>query len=94
MKFWPLALYRVAGDSMRPTYVPGDTLLGWRWFRPQVGQVVVAHAGQPLIKRVRQVLPDTVWLEGDNPAASTDSRHFGPVSRSGLEAVIITKIGL
>jgi type IV secretory pathway protease TraF len=21
-----------------------------------------------------------VWLEGDNPAESTDSRHFGPVS--------------
>jgi phage repressor protein C with HTH and peptisase S24 domain len=86
---------------MLPTYQPGDTLLGWRWFRPRAGQVVVARqAGRPLIKRVARLEPLTsatpggaVWLLGDNPAASTDSRHFGAVDRRALEARIILRLG-
>jgi nickel-type superoxide dismutase maturation protease len=92
-RLWPLGFYRVAGDSMRPTFAPGDTLVGWRWFRPRAGQVVVAHHNQPLIKRVKSVHPDHVWLEGDNAAASTDSRTFGLVPRAQLEAVIIARLG-
>lgn len=90
MKLWPLGLYRVTGESMQPTYSPGDTLLGWRWFKPRPGQVVVAyHEGRPLIKRVKRAANNHVWLEGDNAAASTDSRQFGAVSIAQIEAVII-----
>ena len=89
---WPLGLYRVAGESMLPTYQPGDLLLGWRWFRPRPGRVVVAWRQQPLIKRIIRLTPDGVWLEGDNTAASTDSRSFGPVEVGRLEAVIISKL--
>jgi hypothetical protein len=92
---------------MRPIYAPGDTLLGWRWFRPRPGQVVVALGpqGRPLIKRVARVMPATpvtptaparpaaVWLLGDNPAASTDSRSFGAVGRRRLVARIIARLG-
>jgi nickel-type superoxide dismutase maturation protease len=93
-RLWPLGLYRVAGTSMQPTYQPGDTLLGWRWFRPRVGQVVVAHhAGRPLIKRIAQHDGPAVWLLGDNPTASTDSRQFGAVARHQLEAHIILRLG-
>jgi len=28
--------------------------------------------------------PGEFWVEGDEPRASTDSRHFGPVSTSSL----------
>lgn len=90
MKLWPLGLYRVAGDSMAPTYRPGDVLLGWRWGAAQANQIVVANVGRPIIKRVARIDPDGYWLEGDNAAASTDSRNFGAVSR--IEAVIIAKI--
>ena len=48
-----------------------------------------------MVKRVRfgprDVLPDgttlaadTYWVEGDDPANSTDSRHFGPVPGSAI----------
>lgn len=108
LPLWPLGVYRVAGDSMRPTYAPGDTLLGWRWFRPRAGQVVVAIGphGRPVIKRVSRLVraPDApvgsqaanipaVWLLGDNPAASTDSRHFGAIPRRQLVARIIARLG-
>ncbi len=93
MKLWPLGLYRVAGESMRPTYEPGDTLLGWRWFRPRAGQVVVAwQDSRPLVKRIKRLSGHQVWIEGDNPAASTDSRSFGPVTLAQVEAVIIAKV--
>ncbi len=34
----------------------------------------------------RTLEPGQYWVEGDNAAASTDSRAFGPVSRSHLLA--------
>lgn len=88
----PFGLYRVAGESMRPTYQSGEILIGWRWFRPRAGQVVVArHGGRPLIKRIARIEGGHVHLAGDNPGRSTDSRHFGPVARSQIEAKIIAK---
>lgn len=90
---WPLRLYRVAGESMLPAYAPGDTLVGWCWFTPRVGRVVVArHGGRPLIKRITAISEQGVWLEGDNPGHSTDSRHFGPLNRAHLEAHIIARL--
>ncbi|HVQ44290.1 MAG TPA: PQQ-dependent sugar dehydrogenase [Candidatus Saccharimonadia bacterium] len=89
-KLWPLGLYRVAGHSMQPTHRPGDVVLGCRWFVPRPGQTVVARAGgDPLLKRIERIDGRQVWLAGDNPADSHDSRHFGAVDRSQLEAVIV-----
>lgn len=90
MKIAPIGLYRVVGDSMLPTYRPGDVLLGYRWRRARVGDVVVARLDLAVIKRVVRIVPDGYWLEGDNADASTDSRSFGAVP--AVEAVIIAKI--
>ncbi len=37
------------------------------------------QGGRLLVKRVGAVLGDEVVVRGDNEAASTDSREFGPV---------------
>jgi nickel-type superoxide dismutase maturation protease len=77
----------VAGDSMLPALAPGDRLLvlrhpRWRW---RVGQVAALRdprhpeAAALLVKRVAAVTPGGVDVRGDHPAASTDSRTFGPV---------------
>ena len=93
MPGWPIGLYRVAGQSMLPTYRPGDTLVGWRWFTPRPGQVVVAEqAGRPIIKRVEAVSGRQITLRGDNPNHSTDSRDFGPIPNNRLIALIIAKL--
>ncbi len=92
-RLWPLGLYRVAGESMLPTYPAGATLMGWRWGRPAVGQVVVARqAGRPLVKRLVRIVPAGLWLQGDNAARSTDSRHFGAVPPAAVEAIIIRRL--
>jgi type IV secretory pathway protease TraF len=77
---------------MRPVLHAGDLLLGLRWFRPRVGQIVVAAMDRQLVKRIVRLKEDLVWLEGDNAEASTDSRDFGPVTRSSLEAVVVKKL--
>ena len=59
--------------------------------RLRVGDVVVArHPDRPeleIIKRITAIDADgAVFLTGDNPAASTDSRQFGAVSRAHILA--------
>lgn len=79
----------VVGDSMCPTLRPGDRLVllpGWvarlgGGMRPG-DLVAVPDPRQPsrvMVKRVASIADGTVRVLGDNPAASTDSRHFGPV---------------
>ena len=72
---------------MRPTLEPGDRVVCVRIGRRGVrrGDLVALHdprGGRLIVKRVASVDPLTV--EGDNPAASTDSRAFGPVDRGAL----------
>ncbi len=69
---------------MVPTVEPGDRLLvvsGWPC-RVRAGDVVVLgdpRDARPLVKRVVRSQGGQVEVSGDNPAASTDSRHFGAV---------------
>ena len=77
---------RVTGASMEPTLADGDRLLCRDLSArrpPRVGDVVVARRPDRLdlllVKRVVRRDPEGWWLEGDNPAASDDSRVFGPV---------------
>jgi len=82
--------FEVIGRSMAPTLEPGDWLLAERRRRPIAGDIVLARdprdPARTLVKRVAAVDADGVWLAGDNPAESTDSRTFGPVPRSNIIA--------
>ncbi len=56
----------------------GDVVLARRPDRPEV----------EMVKRIEAVDGDRLVLAGDNPAASTDSRTFGPVDRTAVLAII------
>jgi signal peptidase I len=75
----PLArLVIVIGDSMEPTFHPGDQLLCLR--RPwDVGSVVIADVGEktPVVKRVVSRQGASVFITGDN-AAVTASYTISP----------------
>jgi nickel-type superoxide dismutase maturation protease len=85
---WVLA--RITGPSMSPAVRHGDRLLVRRLpagARPAPGAVVLARfPARPellVVKRVRRVLPGGVWVEGDNPLVTDDSRSFGPAVAVG-----------
>ena len=88
----PFGRYRVEGDSMTPALRDGERVFVSRasyWFRaPREGDIVVLRdprePSRVLVKRVAGREGDGWVVLGDNPAASTDSRHFGPVGREQI----------
>ncbi len=92
---------------MAPTLLPGDWALSVVPRSYAVGDVVVAeHPGRPgfeIVKRIVGTPGDTVgdrvlgadefWIEGDLADASTDSRHFGPVTTDELHARVVVVFG-
>ena len=82
-----LDVVEVHGASMAPALQPGDRLLveslTYALRPPRRGEVVMAadprQPDRELIKRVAAVDAGGVELRGDHPAASTDSRAFGPI---------------
>ena len=77
----------VQGPSMLPTLRPGDCLLVRPGDRVRAGQVVVARfparPGLLVVKRAVRPVGDRWWVEGDNAAATDDSRTYGPAEVLG-----------
>lgn len=95
----------VHGDSMSPTYNPGD----WLLFRTLslatavklsklinlVGKVVILERdsmpGILQIKRVIRIEENALWVEGDNKTFSTDSRSWGVVAPTEIRGVVLLR---
>jgi nickel-type superoxide dismutase maturation protease len=84
----------VEGDSMSPTYVPGDRVTGvrrWRHVRP--GDVVVLRDPRDrtrwILKRCVARVGEQLDVRGDNVEASTDSRDFGLVSQGAISYIVL-----
>ena len=81
---------RVVGDSMLPVLRADRVVVAVRAWRVRPGDVVIIrHDGKDKIKRVHTVQDGQVFLLGDNPAASTDSRHFGWLPRRAVVARVL-----
>ncbi len=92
MGLLPFGLYRVHGESMKPRLKPGDRVIGWRWrLKPKPKQILVVKNKNDrlIIKRLKKIDPNGLWLEGDNQTASTDSRKLGYYNSHDLEAIVI-----
>jgi len=88
---------RIVGPSMEPTLSNGDLVFVAGIGRCRPGQVlVVEHPTRPellLVKRcVRLVDGDQVWVEGDNPKASDDSRDFGAIPRRLVRGRVLLRV--
>jgi nickel-type superoxide dismutase maturation protease len=90
------SVIRIIGPSMAPALENGQLwLMTPGRIRP--GRIVVfTEPGRPellSVKRVRRGVDADWWLEGDNPAHSTDSRDFGPVPRSMIHGIVRLRVG-
>ena len=84
---------------MQPTLEPGDRVPVRRLGRkptPSLGSVVVTWHPQRsklrLIKRLKSVEETGLWLLGDNPGESTDSRQLGAVPTSLLIGEVVGRL--
>jgi signal peptidase S26 family len=100
---WRPFRVEIAGSSMAPTLLPGDWALAVKRRRPRRWDVVVVeHPARPGFEMVKRIVgipdepapdgamlgADEWWVEGDAPAESTDSRHFGPVRTEHVKATV------
>jgi nickel-type superoxide dismutase maturation protease len=90
---WPLIIRQVTGDSMSPTLRHGQLIVAHRWFRTvRTGQIIIVHHnGLEKIKRVSKTDGKRIFVVGDNPAASTDSRSFGWLTEAMVVARVIDR---
>jgi len=82
---------------MTPALRHGDQLLVWLRppFIPADGSVVVVELpGRTLsVKRVVRRQPDgSLWVEGDNPFGSTDSRDVGAVAPDAIRGRVLLRL--
>jgi signal peptidase I len=76
---------------MEPSLHEGQLVVatGWYW-RLRVGNVVIIkHDGLEKIKRLTKIDGGRIWVEGDNHSQSTDSRHFGWLTRNAVNGKVI-----
>src|SRR4051812_4066103 len=80
---------------MAPTLRHGDQLLVVRRRRARPGALVVVRLPDDrlAVKRlVRIVDTGALWVEGDNPFGSTDSRSFGPLPAAAVVGVPVARL--
>ena len=84
---------------MQPSLEPGDRVLVRRLGQtaaPSLGSVVVTWHPQRsklrLIKRLKSVEETGLWLLGDNPGESTDSRQLGAVPTNLLIGEVVGRL--
>ncbi len=90
----------VRGPSMAPTLLAGDVLLTVPVHGPirrllTPGSVVLLTDPQDethlVVKRIIAVQDDRVWVEGDDPTHSTDSRRWGWVPHARLRRLVLRR---
>jgi len=75
---------------MLPTLTPGQLIVGRQTNDLHPGDVVVvSHNGLEKIKRIERQQGNLLYLLGDNPVASTDSRSFGWVQAATIVAKVV-----
>lgn len=94
MKFIPIQRFTIYGNSMLPTFQPGQDILCFNWAyifsKPKIGELVVIRKnGKDMVKRIQKIQNHQYFVEGDNKFGSTDSRNFGWINKSEIVGKVI-----
>lgn len=88
----PILVFTVVGKSMEPTFHEGEKVLVVRFLPLQKGNVAAIkdpRDGRLLLKRITKIGWEEIFVEGDNKGKSTDSRHFGWISKRLIVGKVI-----
>ena len=101
--YYLFPLIQVCGDSMYPTYLDGQVIIGCRLFRRKkrkVGEVVIYRSPEEngrkiVIKRVADVNVTfnqvAYYCLGDNADHSYDSRYYGAIYSENLVCRVLNQ---
>ena len=89
--------YICEGTSMNPTLKDGEVVLVEREATIRVGDIVVAkhplEQNTEVVKRVARINQlGHYFLVGDNLDDSTDSRHYGAVTREYIKGKVVARL--
>ncbi|MGI8670679.1 MAG: nickel-type superoxide dismutase maturation protease [Aridibacter sp.] len=89
--------YLVEGNSMLPTLKDGDKVLVDKQAKIEVGDIVVAkhplEQVSEVMKRVERITEHgSYFLVGDNLKESTDSRHYGAVTKDYIKGKVVGRL--
>ena len=103
-----VTLMRVVGSSVVPTLCDGDVVLVRGLRNPQLkpGEIVVFRHPNPKIEHsvIKRIAPGQLmnadggrslvllYVVGDNPTESQDSRHFGPVPFAAVSGRVVFRL--
>lgn len=88
---WPILIRRIHGHSMVPVLPPGTYVWASRWFKKlEPGDTIIfEHDNREKIKRISEIKDDELYVLGDHPEASTDSRQFGWIKRNTILGKVV-----
>lgn len=94
LRFSPLFIVTVKGNSMNPTLKNNESVLMMKyWFlEPKIKDIVLCKhpiTEKFLIKRLIKNNNNLFWVEGDNKEESTDSRGFGWIEKKYILGKVI-----
>ncbi len=80
-----IGIKRIVGDSMSPYLNDRDLILVQRINKYRVGDVVGFKLNDKIfIKRIHEIKNHQIYVLGDNPDNSLDSRKLGWINRENL----------
>jgi nickel-type superoxide dismutase maturation protease len=83
-------LRRVKGDGMYPTLEKGQLVVVRHRSKLHLNDIVVfVQNGVEKVKRVCGVEGDFLYVLGDNPKFSTDSRQYGYIRRDSVIGTVV-----
>lgn len=82
---------------MEPLYLEKDEVITFPYIfsQPRIGDVIVfKHIVPPFIycKKIKKIINDDIWVEGENKEHSIDSRKFGFIKRKNIIGRVIFKL--
>lgn len=81
---------------MNPTFIDGDMVLvnrlAYFFKKPKAKDIVVIKWKNYIIKRIKAINGEKIFVIGDNKKESTDSREFGWIERKDIVGKVIFKL--